>query len=234
MSKVNWRDQLRVIDIYITNQCQAGCPSCSRFDMPLWPFLLDHTKNYEDYPYKVAELLGMDHMPKEKVIRLLKNNVPRGLDYCIKFCGEFGDPLMHPHIGDLVKFVCKRQNNRVLLHTNGGLRNKQWWIDIAQIIERGDVVFSIDGTTAEVNNYYRKRVNFDRAMENMCAFADNCYEGIANWDYLVFDWNWHQIKEANDIAKAHNIGIDFKIQDRSYGLISSENRRKALDIIHAL
>ncbi len=233
MSNVNWRDQLTTVDIYITNQCQAGCPSCNRFKINLEDWK-DHTKAYEDYPYVVEPRLSMDHMPLGDIRRLIQRNIPRGGEYTVKLCGEFGDPLMHPDIMRIAKFVCKRQENKILIHTNGGLRSRAWWKELSEVIAQGDVVFSIDGTTAEVNNYYRKRVNFERAMDNMLAFAEHCYEGVCNWDYLVFDWNWHQIREANQIARDNNISIEFKIQDRAYGLITDENKRRAEDILNEL
>ena len=68
-------------------------------------------------------------------------------------------------------------------------------------------------------------------MENMLTFAEHCHEGGCSWDYLIFDWNWHQITEAAEIAKEHNIGIDFKFQDRAYGLIADSNIPKANKMI---
>ncbi len=220
MSNIDWREQLKVLDVYITNQCQAGCPSCGRFE------------DFFKTPFKTCELLSMEHVPYETVIRWIKNNIPHGKDYKIKLCGEFGDPMMHPQIFDIIRYVRHRQENTVLVHTNGGLRNKDFYVKLAETLDPfGHLVFSIDGTTAEVNDLYRKRVNFERAMDNMITFAEHCHEGGCSWDFLIFDWNWQQIPEAARIAKQYNIGIDFKFQDREYGLIADANISKANDMI---
>jgi len=238
--QLSWRDQLKVIDIYITNQCQAGCPSCSRFDMTnsyLDAWLEDPTKPYKDYPYKVWEPLGMDHVSYDTIRKWLSTNIPRGWMMTIKLCGEFGDPMMHPRIKEILTFIQQRQQNKLLLHTNGGLRSAEWWRALPEVLQRAEVVFSIDGTTEEINSLYRKRVNFDRAMSNMIAFAEAIRgrETIGcGWDYLIFDWNWHQIPEAARIAKEYDIEMDFKFQNREYGLISEENRKNAQELLNAL
>ena len=220
MSSIDWRQQLKVLDVYITNQCQAGCPSCGRFE------------DFVKIPFKICKSLSMEHVPFNTVMRWIRSSIPRGKDYTIKLCGEFGDPMMHPKIHEIVRFVRHKQENTILIHTNGGLRNKDFYVTLAETLnKRGHLVFSIDGTTAEINDLYRKRVNFKRAMENMLTFAEHCHEGGCSWDYLIFDWNWHQITEAAEIAKEHNIGIDFKFQDRAYGLIADSNIPKANEMI---
>ena len=113
--------------------------------------------------------------------------------------------------------------------TNGSARTADWWKRLASIIGlNGRVTFSIDGLE-DTNHLYRIGANWNKVIKNVSTYIEN--GGRARWDYLIFDWNWHQITEAAEIAKEHNIGIDFKFQDRAYGLIADSNKNLATEVI---
>jgi MoaA/NifB/PqqE/SkfB family radical SAM enzyme len=64
---------------------------------------------------------------------------------------------------------------------------------------RGDAcVFSVDGLD-DTNHLYRKNTNFDKILANMKAYREA--GGIAQWDYLAFKHNAHQIGTARQLAK---------------------------------
>jgi sulfatase maturation enzyme AslB (radical SAM superfamily) len=86
------------------------------------------------------------------------------------------------------------------MNTNGGLRHRTWWQDLAGILNqsRDYVVFSIDGL-ADTNHIYRRGVVWDKVMENAQAFIDA--GGSAHWDMLVYQHNQHQVDQAQALAK---------------------------------
>ena len=42
----------------------------------------------------------------------------------VSFCGNFGDPLMHPDLNAIISFF---QNQQISISTNASLRSKEWW-----------------------------------------------------------------------------------------------------------
>ena len=59
-------------------------------------------------------------------------------------------------------------------------------------------------------------------------FAD---DGHGAWHFLIFQWNWHQIPDAIKMAKQIGCDIEFKFNNRSWGLISDEDKREALKLL---
>lgn len=79
------------------------------------------------------------------------------------------------------------------------MRTTDWWRELAQ--KGGDkvnVIFSVDGL-ADTNHLYRVGSNFDKIMENAQAYIDA--GGHAEWAFIEFKHNYHQIEEAERIAK---------------------------------
>ena len=192
-------------DFALTTYCQAKCRSCARTN--------EDTGEKESW----LELKHMDLNVFEKRLSNLKNVE---LDD-IEFCGEFGDPMMHPQVDNFIE-TALNYAPMVTISTNGGLRTPNWYESIAKKYKkRLKIDFAIDGATHEVNWLYREGVDFERAINNMKAFANN--GGYAQWLYIIFDWNWQQVTLAKQIADNMNIGIIFRYNNRSYGLITDEN-----------
>ena len=95
--------------------------------------------------------------------------------------------------------------SEVVLNTNGGLRNTEFWKGMAQTGTR--VIFAIDGLE-DTNHLYRRNVKWNKVIENVESFIKA--GGKAEWDFLVFKHNQHQILEANRLSK--KLGFDeFKL-----------------------
>jgi len=198
--------KLHHVDFAITTYCQAKCRSCMRTD--------------EDTGNPIF-WLNPSHMSYEDFDTYLKNCEGVELER-IEFCGELGDPMMHPEIS---KFVDRalQQCNSLLINTNGGLRQPKWYAEYARIYGRKiEIVFNIDGADHDTNWKYREGVNFQRAWDNLNAWISN--GGWGTWAFLVFTWNVQQIKLAKQMADDNGIPIVFKINDRDFGLITQEQR----------
>ena len=52
--------------------------------------------------------------------------------------------------------------------------------------------------------------------------------------FLIFSWNWHQIPIAYEYATKNNIAIEFKFNNRDFGLISDEDKQKAFKLLKEL
>jgi MoaA/NifB/PqqE/SkfB family radical SAM enzyme len=175
----------KVIDEYqieITSLCNAGCPQCPRNNLgegvnPYMP-LTSISRGIIDKAF-----------PDELVKRLRQ----------IFFCGSYGDPIAHHEFLDILKdFRKKSPTVWLYIHTNGGIRGTDWWTELAEILNgHGKIDFGIDGL-ADTNHLYRRNVDFDRVMANTQAFIRA--GGKAQWNYIVFEHNEHQVEEARQLS----------------------------------
>lgn len=203
----------KCFQLSISTYCQAKCRSCLRTN--------SETGEPEDW-------LTPTHMSVEAVQNLVSGDYfkKNKLGYLL-LCGELGDPMMHPNI-DKILDITLAVVPRVELSTNGGLRQPEWYAKTAQKYgSRIHIKWAIDGTDHETNWKYREGVDYYRAMDNMKAWIEN--GGNGDWHYLIFEWNWKQVKTAKQIAKDIGIEILFKINNRPFGLIDPLHKRKVME-----
>jgi MoaA/NifB/PqqE/SkfB family radical SAM enzyme len=179
-------------DFNITNFCNAKCPTCKRF-------------NLDNY-LQVEKNLKVVHMSFEDFKTLVKRNKKTFTNGICTFCGEFGDPLMHPNIkeftelaGNVFKMVC--------IFTNGGLNRKSFFDYVISSNKNIVIRFGIDGLTHETNNKYRINVNTELAYNNMFLLANH---SKAWWDYTVFEHNQHEIEDVIKLAEQRNLMLFFR------------------------
>jgi len=210
----NIEENQHSVDFALTTYCQAKCRSCARTN--------DVTGEKEDW-------LELKHMDLD-IFKSTLNASPNIKLTDIEFCGEFGDPMMHPRVDKFIETALEYAP-RVVISTNGGLRNHSWYADIAK--KYGNklyIMWAIDGATHDVNWKYREGVDFNKAFENMKSYTQA--GGIGEWWYLLFEWNWHQIPLARKLAKEIGVSVRFRYNNRMFGLITPESRIQAEDLLH--
>jgi MoaA/NifB/PqqE/SkfB family radical SAM enzyme len=175
-------NQLEQIHLEITNNCQASCPMCSRnihggIENPL---LKITSWTLEQYKKIISK----------EVIYQVKT---------IYFCGNYGDPLLNNDLLEMVRYtVGVRSDINVRIHTNGSLRSKDWWKELATILPKNhSVIFAIDGLE-DTNSIYRIGTNYNKIIENAKAFINA--GGAAEWAFIRFKHNEHQVDEARKLA----------------------------------
>lgn len=204
-------------DFSITSFCQARCRSCARTNPDTG---------------ETADWLTPHHMDLKTFQSLLNNSAERFKETReIIFCGELGDPMMHPKIEEFLDTALE-YFDQIVVNTNGGLRQPEWYAHAAKKYDgRVRIDWGIDGMNQEINNMYREGVDWQRAMDNMGSWFNN--GGGGQWEYLIFDWNWHHIQPAIDAADENGWRICLKFNNRDYGLISDKNRQSAMKILEA-
>jgi len=128
----------------------------------------------------------------------------------IGLCGNFGDPLMHPELDEIIDFF-KRKNKEISISTNASLRNLIWWELLGQK-KNIKVKFCIDGIGA-THQLYRRNTSYEKIIENAKSFINS--GGDATWQFIIFKHNEHQIEQAKKLA--YEIGfkhIFFVYSDR--------------------
>ena len=139
------------------------------------------------------------HLDAEVIKKTFTNNIVRNCNQ-IFFCGSYGDPIIHPKFLEIIEdFRLKNPNLYIYIHTNGSAHNIDWWMSLSEIIgKNGRVDFNIDGLS-DTNHLYRKNTRFEKIIENASAYIQ--MGGIAEWNYIVFKHNQHQLDEAESLSK---------------------------------
>jgi MoaA/NifB/PqqE/SkfB family radical SAM enzyme len=118
----------------------------------------------------------------------------------ITFCGNFGDPLLNKDLLPIVQYIVEANPNiQIDLHTNGSLRNKDWWTQLAKSLNsQSKVHFALDGL-ADTHHLYRIGTDWHKIIENAKTFINA--GGKARWVYITFKHNEHQLESAKQMAK---------------------------------
>ena len=169
---------IRDIEFELTNRCNAACPLCARTGKVF--------QSFDDIPVNILE----DIFRSDSV----------NLDY-VKYCGTFGDPLSHPNFLEIVEIASYEGVKTQDISTNGSIRNEDWWKQLAQFPVK--TIFCIDGLE-DTNHIYRRNTSFKKIIKNAKSFIDN--GGNAEWRFIPFEHNEHQVEEARQMAE--DLGFD--------------------------
>jgi MoaA/NifB/PqqE/SkfB family radical SAM enzyme len=171
---------IKAVHLEMTERCNLACLMCDRNinGGEVNPYLEGRTLTYRDL--RIA-------FPPSFVRQLKK----------IYMCGNYGDPILAPHVLEIMDyFRFHNKNINLGIITNGCSKPKIWWNEIATVVDY--IRFGIDGLE-DTHKMYRQKVIWDLVIRNAKAFIDA--GGYAIWDYLVFGHNEHQIEEARALSK---------------------------------
>ena len=175
-------DEIDEYQLEITSYCNASCPQCPR-----------NINGAGINPY-----MPLQHLPRSVIDRAFPESLCQRLRQ-VFFCGSYGDPIMHPDFLDILRdFRAKNPKLWLYMHTNGGVHDPDYWREIARIMGGyGQIDFGIDGL-ADTLDLYRVNVKFDRVMANAQAFIQA--GGRAQWNFIVFRHNEHQVDQVQELA----------------------------------
>ena len=152
------------------------------------------------YGFNVKGVWPEVHLTPEK-LRLCLDRFPDRI--FVYFNGHLGDPMMNPHIVELVGLA----SCETMLVTNGGIGKEETWKALAE--KSVKVQFSIDGLE-DTNHLYRQDVDWHKVMQRVRWFIDA--GGYATWKWVPFKHNIHQLAETKKLA--NDLGFkDFQVQD---------------------
>ncbi len=213
------RHDFCLFNFEISTFCNAKCPTCSR------------TYGNQYYVYGERKIKNK-HLSIEDFENIILNNskVFKKLKYktlIAKFCGELGDPLMHPKLSDITG-LAELVFDKVEIFTNGGLRNPSWIKKFLNKNKKTNFVFGIDGITDNVNQKYRINVNTKLALNNMLESAKHRY---TRWDFTIFNHNHKELLDVIEFSKQYNIDLLCRFNGRPYSIITDENLKKCEKIL---
>jgi len=175
--------ELKHLHLEISSNCQASCPMCSR-----------NIHGGVENPLVNAKTWTLEEFQTIVSIDVLKQIES------ISLCGGLGDPLMANELKEMLVYAKEHNPDiHVHLHTNGSLRSTRWWADLAKAnLKNLVVIFAIDGLS-DTHSIYRIGTSYEKILENAKSFIDN--GGNAEWVYIRFKHNEHQVEEAKRIAQ---------------------------------
>jgi len=201
-------NEIKKIHVELSTLCNAACPVCPRNVMGGYdqPYIKHNTFTFDDF---------LDIFDPEFISKLTQ----------ILLVGRYGDPMSCQDLNKILEYI--RTHNKtvnIIIHTNGGLRNPDWWQQLASYDT--NVIFSIDGLE-DTNHIYRRNVNWNKLMTNVAAYINA--GGIARWEFLIFKHNQHQTDRAKEYAD--ELGFVEFIPKRPYGFNNPLTSVPAINVI---
>jgi len=197
---------IRTIHLEVTQKCQAACPMCDR-----------NMRGEGINPH-----INLDELTLEDCKKIFLPEFIKQLN-TMYMCGNLGDPIIAKDT--LAIFSYFRDHNPTMwlsMNTNGGARDVRWWQELADTIgKNGAVIFSVDGLR-DTNHLYRQGVNWDLVQRNMNAYIN--HGGRARWDFLVFEYNQHQVEEARQLSLRW--GVERFIAKKTARFVKSNSEAK--------
>ena len=166
-------DQIRTIQVEITNRCQASCPMCPSLILTDWS--LDQFK--DTFTTEVLEQI-----------------------FGISFCGDFGDPIINSNLIEMCRYAGEiNPEVRITISTNGSAQSTSWWTSLAEALPKyHTVIFALDGLE-DTHSLYRIGTNYNTILKNAKTFIDA--GGNAEWMFIRFKHNEHQVEEAKALSQ---------------------------------
>jgi len=197
---------IKEVHLEITQRCQAACPMCDR-----------NMNGGADNPHITNAELSLEDCKcifKPEFIAQLKT---------MYMCGNLGDPIVARDTLEIFRYFREHNPDMWLsMNTNAGARDETWWRELAEIFGKmGAVIFSVDGLR-DTNHIYRQGVNWDNVERSMKAFTSA--GGRGRWDFLVFQHNEHQVKEAEQLSGEW--GFEKFIKKKSGRFVTSDIKPK--------
>ena len=172
--------KIRQLTTELTFRCNAKCPACHRHRIS--KINLNDVK----YTYTLESFKELFY-PK-----LLQN-----LEWLI-FNGNFGDSIMNKQFREIISYV-KQHGTRLLIHTNGGIHDTNYWTDVGNILQKNDIInFDLDGLE-DTHSRYRINTKYESVLENAKTVIATKRPQV-HWKYIVFNYNQHQVEIAKQLA----------------------------------
>lgn len=171
---------IRELHVEPTTRCGAGCPMCPRHD--------PNGATWAGLPLTELDLPALQSRLAPAFVAQLRK---------VLLCGNYGDGLLVRDLPAQLAWLRSLNGEAVLtLHTHGSGRDAAFWRSLAE--SRVAVRFAIDGL-ADTHALYRPGTSWERVMASIEAFRGA--GGRAEWDFLVFRHNEHQVEEARALSE---------------------------------
>jgi MoaA/NifB/PqqE/SkfB family radical SAM enzyme len=176
---IAYKDIKEVI-LEISSLCNASCPWCPR---TFWGYPFNG-----GYPEVNLTLDNAKKIFNEKFLKQLTT---------ITISGNYGDIVMNPDGPAIVEYFKKiNPNLYIKISTNGSARPDEYWQRLA--CTGAEVQFCLDGLE-DTHHLYRQNTSWATIIKNAKTFI--AAGGTADWRFIQFDHNQHQIEDCRLLSK---------------------------------
>jgi MoaA/NifB/PqqE/SkfB family radical SAM enzyme len=189
------------IQIELTNYCNAACPQCERHHLKQISDIKPEDRWEENANFDLS--LNDSYISLKEIQETFIKGRWKHLDD-IHFCGNVDEPVINPEIIEIIKYMDTLAPNITMwIATNGGTRSTSFWKELGELSSSMDdrlvVIWGIDGLE-DTNHLYRKNVDWNKLKENWRAYISA--GGRAKWQFIVFNWNQHQLNEVKSYSES--------------------------------
>jgi MoaA/NifB/PqqE/SkfB family radical SAM enzyme len=183
------KENIKIVHVEASSRCNSHCPMCSRYTADGF----------------VQPNLEEGDLSAETFYKLFTKEFTRQLEH-VYFSGVYGDPCLNRLLPEFVNYLMDNGCKSIGIDTNGGYRGETWWASLAR--DGVLINFAVDGTDNDTLQKYRMGVNYDKVIANMKSFVAS--GGQAQWNFIVFEHNEHQIDTAKQLS--NEIGVKFRLK----------------------
>ena len=202
---MNWSD-IRLLHLEITSRCNSYCPSCSRYVGHSYELnkVIDNNQNWT-----------LEQTKKRLPAEDLKNIST------YHFNGTVGDFCANSYALEICQYLVENSDNPfVNINTNGSLRNKKWWGELAKI-KNIQVAFALDGME-DTHKLYRRETSWQKIIENSQEYIKQ--GGSAEWIMTIFKHNQHQVEQCKKLSQELGFSkFTTRFNDRRGGVLLDKN-----------
>ena len=175
-----------VVDVAITNLCNARCPQCQRTD-------INGLDTVKTLPLTTWTL---NDFKKRFTVKCLKDINE------VSFCGTWGDPLMAKDIEPIVKYIMDNSNANVIITTNGSIRTDKFYWDLGVYCgKRLSMVIDVDGIDEHMHQKYRRGTSLKKSLEALTSLSQT--KAIPLSQSIIFKHNEEYKDQIKELALSH-------------------------------
>lgn len=174
---------IKMLNVDINTSCNSACPGCAR--------QIDNLYKNVNVPFNMHMKLDVWKKIIDEIGHQLKQ---------IVFCGNYGDAGATTELPAFIDYAASANSNvHIIVISNMGINSTGFWTDVATIRPNNVLIqCSIDGLE-DTNHIYRRFVKWNKVWENVNAVIDA--GANAEWKFIEFQWNSHQIETARELSK---------------------------------
>lgn len=175
-----------VVDVAITNLCNARCPQCQRTDrnglgtvstLPLTTWSLNDFK-------------------KRFTVKCLEDISE------VSFCGTWGDPLMAKDIEPIVHYIIDNSRANIMITTNGSIRTDKFYWDLGIYCGRRlSMVIDVDGIDEQMHQKYRRGTSLRKSLDALTSLSQT--KAIPLSQSIIFKHNEDYKDQIKELALSH-------------------------------
>jgi MoaA/NifB/PqqE/SkfB family radical SAM enzyme len=192
-------NKIRRAHVELSSYCNLACPACPR--------TVDGGIRVPNFISNSLSLADFKKIFPQNLLQQMTD---------LLFCGNYGDPMMCKEVLEILYYIRECNNSmRITFSTHGGIRSVKFWQELGNLkkdLPKLKVRFCIDGLE-DTNHIYRVGIEWNKLIENASNFINS--GGQAEWDFLVFRHNQHQVNDAKMLAS--KMGFDKFIPTNPHG-----------------